>query len=118
MLSTLLVGVLVTQGVYYLATGVWPLVSIRSFQMVTGPKTDLWLVRTVGVLVSVIGIALLIGATPTAGASQLVLAIGCAIGLACIDIFYAVRGIIARIYLCDAIVQVVFVAAISVAALR
>jgi hypothetical protein len=40
------------QGVYYLLTGVWPLPSIGSFQRVTGPKTDLWLVRTVGVLVA------------------------------------------------------------------
>jgi len=28
------------QGVYYLLTGLWPLVSIETFQMVTGPKTD------------------------------------------------------------------------------
>jgi hypothetical protein len=43
------------QGAYYLLTGVWPLVSIGSFQRVTGPKTDLWLVKTVGLLISVIG---------------------------------------------------------------
>ncbi len=28
------------QGVFYLATGIWPLVNIQSFEMVTGPKTD------------------------------------------------------------------------------
>ena len=28
------------QGAYFLVTGVWPLVSIRSFQAVTGKKTD------------------------------------------------------------------------------
>src|SRR4051794_14622821 len=28
------------QGVYYFVTGVWPLVSIETFLMVTGPKTD------------------------------------------------------------------------------
>jgi hypothetical protein len=28
------------QGLYYLATGVWPLVSIETFQRVTGRKTD------------------------------------------------------------------------------
>jgi hypothetical protein len=32
--------------------------NIRSFQAVTGPKTDLWLVQTVGVLVTVIGLTL------------------------------------------------------------
>lgn len=30
----------VLQGAYYLATGVWPLVSRRSFERVTGPRTD------------------------------------------------------------------------------
>jgi hypothetical protein len=34
-------------------TGLWPLVSIGTFQQVTGPKTDLWLVKTVGVLIAV-----------------------------------------------------------------
>ena len=28
------------QGLYYLMTGVWPLVSIETFQTVTGRKTD------------------------------------------------------------------------------
>ena len=28
------------QGGFYLVTGIWPLVSIGSFQRVTGPKVD------------------------------------------------------------------------------
>jgi hypothetical protein len=32
-----------TQGTYFLLTGVWPLLHMRSFLTVTGPKTDLWL---------------------------------------------------------------------------
>ena len=28
------------QGLYYLATGVWPLVSLDTFMQVTGPKTE------------------------------------------------------------------------------
>src|SRR4051812_23834467 len=61
------------QGVYYFVTGVWPLVSIETFLLVTGPKTDHlqspnpipadhWLVMTVGVLVTAVGMALLVGA--------------------------------------------------------
>jgi len=38
--------------------GIWSLVSIGSFQKVTGPKTDVWLVKTVGVLVIGVGAAL------------------------------------------------------------
>ena len=30
------------QGLYYLAIGLWPLVSIRSYQEVTGARADVW----------------------------------------------------------------------------
>jgi hypothetical protein len=39
------------QGGYYVLTGLWSLVSPRTFQAVTGKKEDYWLVKTVGVLV-------------------------------------------------------------------
>jgi hypothetical protein len=42
----------VTQGVYYVATGIWPLLDIESFERITGPKADRWLVKTVGALVT------------------------------------------------------------------
>ena len=41
------------QAGYFVVTGVWPIVHMRSFLAVTGPKTDLWLVKTIGVLVTV-----------------------------------------------------------------
>ena len=55
-------GVAVMQGLYFLATGAWPLVSMDTFLRVTGPKTDLWLVNAVGLLVCVAGFALLVAA--------------------------------------------------------
>src|SRR5436305_6669143 len=77
-----LTGVLWVQGLYYLATGVWPLVSMDTFLMVTGPKTDLWLVDTVGVLVGVIGLVLLLAAARRhATAEVVVLALGSALAL-------------------------------------
>src|SRR4051812_49609509 len=66
-------GLLWVQGLYYLVTGVWPLVSIETFQMVTGPKTDHlvtgretdhWLVMTVGVLVTAVGLGPLLAPPP------------------------------------------------------
>src|SRR4051812_33006912 len=60
-----------TQGIYYLITGLWPLISIRSFKAVTGEKNDNlpsgldidhWLVMTVGVLVTSIAVTLIIAA--------------------------------------------------------
>jgi hypothetical protein len=43
---------------YLIATGVWPIVHRRSFERVTGPKRDFWLVRVVGGLVAVAGLSL------------------------------------------------------------
>lgn len=95
------------QGVFYLATGVWPLIDIASFQAVTGPKTDLWLVQTVGVLIGVVGLVLLFAVwsgriTPEVA----VLAAGAAVGLASIDVVFVTRGVIDRIYLADAVAEV------------
>jgi hypothetical protein len=43
----------VVQGIYFLATGVWPLLSMRTFLAVTGLKTDLWLVKKVGLILAI-----------------------------------------------------------------
>ena len=95
------------QGLFYVATGVWPLIDIVSFQVVTGPKTDLWLVRTVGVLVTVIG-AVLITASRTRRVTPeiVMLAVGSALGLAGIDLRYALAGRISAVYLADAAVEI------------
>ena len=106
------------QGSYYLATGIWPLVSIKSFQAVTGPKTDHlvtgreedhWLVMTVAALIVAIAIPLLHAAWRRAPSFDLaVLAIGVSIALAAVDTIYVTRGVLASIYLLDAAAEVVF----------
>jgi len=97
----------VIQGVFYLATGIWPLLDILSFQLVTGPKTDLWLVRTVGVLVTVIGAVLLLAARRRRVTDEIVLlAVGSALGLAAIDLIYALSGRISAVYLADAVAEI------------
>jgi len=92
----------IAQGAYFAATGVWPLVHVRSFEAVTGPKADKWLVRTVGVLVTVIG-----GVLVAAGARGKITGevAGSAVGLGLIDTVYATRGRISRIYLADAALE-------------
>ncbi len=47
---------------YLVATGVWPIVHRGSFEAVTGPKSDYWLVRTVGGLATAAGVTLGIAA--------------------------------------------------------
>jgi hypothetical protein len=103
----------ILHGVYYLVTGVWPLLSMRTFEAVTGPKADRWLVRMVGVLAAVIGGVLLRdglgrkgGRPPDAG-----LAVGAALGFIAIDVVHVTRGRISRIYLLDALAEAAFVGA-------
>jgi hypothetical protein len=94
---------LLGQGVYYAFTGLWPLLHMPSFLAVTGPKTDLWLVRTVGALVLVVGGYLLALLTlDPVPVHVALLAGGCAVALAAIDIVYVSRRVIAKIYLADA----------------
>jgi hypothetical protein len=104
--------VAIVQAVYFLVTGVWPLVHVRSFMAVTGPKHDVWLVRTVGVLVAVVGVVIGLaawrgGVTPEIA----LLAVGCAGALGAVDVIYVARRVIARVYLVDALAEAMLVAA-------
>ncbi|MBM4441395.1 MAG: hypothetical protein FJ027_13335 [Candidatus Rokubacteria bacterium] len=105
------------QGLYFFTTGVWPLFSMRTFEAVTGPKVDRWLVKTVGVLVGVIGAVLtMAGARRRVEPEIAVLAAGSAAGLAAVDTVYATKGRISKIYLLDAVVEVALIAAWALAA--
>jgi hypothetical protein len=106
------------QGTYYLVTGAWPLISIRTFKLVTGERgkgdnyvtgldVDHWLVMAVGVLITSIALALLVGAwRRSQGIELAVLAIAAAAGLTAIDAIYTSRGVIEPIYLLDAALEV------------
>jgi hypothetical protein len=101
------VGVALVQGGFYAVTGVWALVDLDSFMDVTGPKTDLWLVKTVGALVTVIGgVLLTAGWRRRVTRDVLLLGIGTAASLATIDVVYVSAGRISKIYLVDAFAEV------------
>ena len=99
------------QGIYYALAGLWALISMRTFVAVTGPKTDLWLVRTVGVLVLAIGHQLVMSAHHNEADHQAALAIGCALGLAAVEFYYTARRRIRFVYAIDAVLQVAFAVA-------
>jgi hypothetical protein len=95
------------QGGFYVVAGLWPIVHIQSFLLVTGPKTDLWLVKTVGVLVTVVGVVLLSASRRHRITDEIILlAVGSALGLAAIDLVYALSGRISAVYLGDAAVEI------------
>jgi hypothetical protein len=96
-------GRLLAQGLYYLATGLWPLVHYRSFAAVTGPKRDVWLVRTVGALTTAIAIPMLRAALRPQRQPEIEqLANTSAAAFAAVDIGYVLAGRIGPIYLADA----------------
>lgn len=105
------------QGAFYAVTGTWPLLSMRTFLAVTGPKTDLWLVKTVGALLVVIGLTLgLDGLGKRVSPGTLLLGTGSALGLGAIDVVYVHRRQISRVYLLDALAELALLAAWWVAA--
>ena len=84
---------------------------MRSFEAITGPKVDKWLVKTVGVLVSVIGATLWVGATRRQIGPELkLLATASAAGLTAIDIVYVAKRRISPIYLFDAALEAAIIA--------
>lgn len=98
------------QGLYWGLTGLWPLVHMPSFIWVTGPKDDLWLVRTVGVLILVIGAVLLkAGLTRRVTPEIIWLGVGGAAGLMFIDGYYVWQDVIWPIYLLDAVAELIII---------
>lgn len=107
----------IAHGAFDFATGLWPLVSMRSFEAVTGPKPEGWLVKTAGVLIAGVGSVL-----TTAGVRNRVtpeikmLAIATSAGLTLIDLYYAgLRRRISPVYLLDALVELGIIAAWALA---
>ena len=110
-MSTFVFWLGMIQAAYFFATGVWPLVHIRSFMAVTGPKVDIWLVKCVGVLVGVIGIVIGLATGHERLTVEIVLlAIGSAAGLTAIDVVYVLKRVIDKIYLLDAVAEIVLIA--------
>lgn len=109
----------VVQGGYYVLTGLWPVLSMRTFMAVTGPKTDTWLVRMVGLLAASIGIPLLLAVWLGGVDRGLVLvALLSAVAFLVIDVYYVWRRVIGKIYLLDALLEVPLIALWSVVLLR
>jgi len=103
---------LLAQGAYYLGTGVAPFVSRRAFEAVTGEKKEWWLVETVGVLVTAVGAGVAVAAARDRVTPEVTtIAVGCAGGLAAIDIVYVARGRISPAYLADAVAQLALLVA-------
>ncbi|MCC6792853.1 MAG: hypothetical protein IT336_14275 [Thermomicrobiales bacterium] len=93
-------------GIYWLVSGIWPVVHMPSFEAVTGPKVDRWLVKTVGALIAVAGAGLVQSAANKRVTPELeTVAIGTALSLTAVDLVYVAKRRISPIYLLDAVVH-------------
>ena len=108
------------QGVFYFLSGLWPILSLKTFEAVTGPKLEGWLVRTTGAVIANIGAALaLAGARGKVSREMRLLGAASAATLAAVDFHYAgSRRRISPVYLIDGVVQAATVALWGLAALR
>jgi len=99
-------------GGFYFLTGIWPVVHIHSFMEVTGPKTDIWLVKTVGLLITALSIGLLRSSFRNVVQPDLVLVVlGFAGFLTAVDIYYNITDVIAPVYLTDAVAEILLILA-------
>lgn len=81
------------QAGYFGVTGIWPLLHMRSLEWISGPKTDRWLVKTVGALITAIGASLGLAARRDRVTAETgVLGAGSALALESIDVIYVARG--------------------------
>jgi hypothetical protein len=99
------------QGLYFLTTGIWPILHIRSFMAVTGPKQDLWLVKTVGAIIGAFGAVLTASAAKGEPSKDLETAsIAQSAALAAVDVVFVAQRRIAPIYLLDAVGEALLIA--------
>ncbi|HET7204283.1 MAG TPA: hypothetical protein VFI92_13040 [Steroidobacteraceae bacterium] len=101
--------VLLGQGWLYVVTGLWPVVHLGSFELITGEKYDDFLVHTVGLLLFVVGTVLLLAVHRNRLSAEVVaMAAGTALTLCLIDVVYFGNGRLPPIYLLDAVVEFIF----------
>lgn len=99
-------------GAFNVVSGLWPILHRRSFEAITGPKVDYWLVHTVGGLMTANGIVQLASAgSPDGRRAARLLGVGTATVLGAVDLVHAPRGRIRRVYLLDALAEAAWVAA-------
>lgn len=96
-------GLARAHGLFNVVGGLWPLLGMRSFERVSGPKVDRWLVQTVAALMVSNGVTQLAAASSPEGVRLArLLGLGTAGVLAGIDLRYAPAGRISKVYLLDA----------------
>jgi hypothetical protein len=98
------------QGAMNMVGGVWPLVHLRSFEAVFGPKADRWLVCTVAGLLASVGYAQWRAGTEQDWRHARRLGMSTATTLLVVDLVNVPRGRIRATYLVDAAAEAAILA--------
>lgn len=97
------------QGIYFMITLIWPVIDIESFMVVTGPKVDIWLVKTVSALLFPYAVICFWVAMKRPLSTIIIL---CMVlmswGLAFVELYYYFNGTIKWVYAVDALLQILF----------
>lgn len=102
-------AVAAAHAAYYVCTGLWSILHRRSFEAVSGPKREYWLVRTVGALATAVGAALGAAVLTRRRREGAVLAIGSGVAFVASDLQAARAS--SRVYLGDALLHAVLLPA-------
>jgi glycine/D-amino acid oxidase-like deaminating enzyme/nitrite reductase/ring-hydroxylating ferredoxin subunit len=100
----------IAQGAYYVVTGLWPVLHLRSFEAVTGRKRTGWLIRGLGGAIAAIGAALLTGRAGRPRRARR-MGFGTAAALAFAGVYLTASRRGTRAYLAEAAVEAGFAAA-------
>jgi hypothetical protein len=99
------------QSAVFIASGLWPFVHLKSFEAVTGPKREGWLVKSVGALIASIGAGLALAAARRRVSDEAaVIGALASAALVGIDLRYATTRRISPVYFADALLHASFVA--------
>jgi hypothetical protein len=97
------------RGGYTFLTALWGLVDIDSFMVITGPKTDIWLVKTVTVLLLPISLCFFYALFFKTDERLIsILGMLTSLALACIDFYYTANKTIRWVYAVDGVLEMIF----------
>ena len=96
------------QGMYIFLTALWALVDIKSFMIITGPKTDIWLVKTVAVSLISISLFFILSSAKSEDPAVSFAAFVFSFGFGYLDFFYSMNNTIRWVYAIDGIIESLF----------
>lgn len=94
-------------GIYLMITALWALLFLNSFVKITGIKTDIWLVKTIAILLLPYSLLFMWKSTHTPKLPVVnVVAVMLCMGLTTINAYYYAEGVLGTFYMIDAWIEI------------